>query len=55
MPTIASLEGTEEFQMTGLTAEQKADIKTQAIKRNVSASALLYAAYTEYVKRHPAS
>lgn len=55
MPTIELLTGTEEFQMTGLSAEQKADIKTQAIKRDVTASALLYAAYVEYIKRHPSS
>lgn len=55
MHTIALLTGTEEFQMTGLSAEQKADIKTQAIKRGIPASALLYAAYVEYVKRHPVS
>lgn len=54
-PTIPALEGTEEFQMTGLTEGIKQSIKTSAIKRNVSASALLVAAYQEYEKRHPLS
>lgn len=55
MPTITPMKGTENFQITGLSNAQKQEMKTQAIKRNVSVSALLYAAYTEYVKRHPAS
>lgn len=50
---IPPLEGDKEFQVTGLTDELKLDMKTQAIKRNCSTSALLVAAYLEFTKRHP--
>lgn len=53
MSIIKPLDGNEEFQMTGLTAEDKQAIKLDAVKRNVPASAVLVAAWREYTKRNP--
>lgn len=53
-PSIPALTGTEEFQITGLSAQEKTAIKLDAVKRDKPASAVMVAAWKEFVKRYPA-